>query len=58
MIVPIPVYHYRGGLNEVFPVNLGYLNIWFLVGGYLGRIRRYGLAEESMSLGTGFEFQE
>ena len=42
--------------SENSPHRLTYLNAWSQGGGtVLGRIRRYGLVEEGMSLGVGFE---
>lgn len=40
------------------PVSLSHLNIWFLVGGYLKKIRKCDLVRGGMSLGVSLRFQK
>lgn len=40
-----------GAFNEVPPQSLRHLKTWSPIGGCLGRVRRYGLAERGVSLG-------
>lgn len=40
-----------GPLNETLSISLRHLNMWSPLAGSLGRIKRYGLAGGSMSLG-------
>lgn len=40
------------------PISLGYLNTLSLDSGCLGKIKKYGLPEGTMSLGPGFEISK
>lgn len=43
-----------GGMNEMSPISLRHLNIWFPVDGCLRRNRRYDLTGGSMALRVDF----